>query len=325
MPRIATGLSIVLSLTGCYTTQQAWYHSKLYLSRQPIKELLASPDTDPTLKEKLLLVETLRDFARKQGLHSDHVYHHFIYLKSDSLGYMLQAAEPTRFRAKTFWFPFVGNVPYLGFYDKNDRDLKAAALTAEGYDVYTSGMGGFSTLGWFEDPVYETMLKGSLEQIVSLFFHEWAHHTVWIKNDAVLNENLASFCEYHLTKAFLEESKAQNAQKAKEDYLTYLADEKLFKGWVKDLKAKLELYYLHCQGTCPQKPLIFKEALDHKPVFQQYDFTRRTIWNNATIMATSLYTPELSDIESAFACFKGNMGSFLKKVASSTLSQVCTH
>ena len=53
----------------------------------------------------------------------------------------------------------------------------------------------YSTLGWFEDPLLDTMLRYSDEQLAAVIFHELAHQQLYLRGDTAFNESYASFVE----------------------------------------------------------------------------------------------------------------------------------
>jgi len=103
----------------------------------------------------------------------------------------------------TWWFPIVGRVPYLGYFSKADRDSKASELRTEGYDVYETGVGAYSSLGWFDDPIYSPMLRRSEADFAHLIFHELTHRTLWIRGSVEFNENLAEYAADFLLEKLL--------------------------------------------------------------------------------------------------------------------------
>ena len=62
-----------------------------------------------------------------------------------------------------------------------------------GYDTEYSAVSGWSTLGWFGDPILSNMLKRSEGSLADLIIHELTHSTIYIKNEVDYNENLATF------------------------------------------------------------------------------------------------------------------------------------
>ena len=73
--------------------------------------------------------------------------------------------------------------------------MKAALLKQQGLDTYLGGVEAYSTLGWFDDPILNTMLRWSDERLVAVIFHELAHQQLYVANDTAFNESFASFVE----------------------------------------------------------------------------------------------------------------------------------
>ncbi len=65
---------------------------------------------------------------------------------------------------------------------------QANKLRTQGYDVFVGGVSAYSTLGWFDDPVLNTMLNKDITYLVKVMFHELAYQKVYIKNDTEFND-----------------------------------------------------------------------------------------------------------------------------------------
>jgi predicted aminopeptidase len=63
------------------------------------------------------------------------------------------------------------------------------------WDVTVSPAIAYSTLGWFDDPLLDTMLQYSDEQLAAFIFHELAHQQLYVKGDTGFNEAYAGFIE----------------------------------------------------------------------------------------------------------------------------------
>ena len=63
------------------------------------------------------------------------------------------------------------------------------------FDVMISPAVAYSTLGWFEDPLLDTMLQYSNATLAGIMFHEMAHEKLYVKSDTAFNEAFASFVE----------------------------------------------------------------------------------------------------------------------------------
>jgi len=222
-----------LLFSSCYSLSQSYAFLDAYTTKVPIKDALDSNELSDKQRHKLLLLEKIIDFASAQKLNTEESYKEYIDLKRDAVSYTVSASDSDRFKFKTWWFPFVGTVPYLGFFDEKDRDTKASELSAEGYDISKGSVAAFSSLGWFEDPIYSSMLLRSDDSFVALILHELIHRTLWISGKAKLNENIAEFGGIFLTKKFLKENEMNRELN---HFVDKLRDRKLLKTWIGSLK-----------------------------------------------------------------------------------------
>src|SRR5690606_27837765 len=113
------------------------------------------------------------------------------------------ASEPFRLVPYTWTFPILGSVPYKGFFNEQSAVALADALASEGWDVNVRNPGGWSTLGWFTDPILSEMLEKDEGDLASLIIHEMVHATIFVKDSIEFNENLASFIGDRGAEAFL--------------------------------------------------------------------------------------------------------------------------
>ena len=68
------------------------------------------------------------------------------------------AAPELSLELKTWCYPFAGCVAYRGYFAEADAGHFASGLRQQGYDVYSGGVTAYSTLGWFDDPVLNTVI-----------------------------------------------------------------------------------------------------------------------------------------------------------------------
>jgi predicted aminopeptidase len=61
--------------------------------------------------------------------------------------------------------------------------------------VAVGGVPAYSTLGNFDDPVLNTMMRWDDLKLVSTLFHELAHQVLYIKDDTAFNESFATAVE----------------------------------------------------------------------------------------------------------------------------------
>lgn len=198
--RLAVALGLLLSLNGCgqlsYYAQAVGGQLEIWQRETPIKQLLADATTDSVLKTRLERVQRIRDFAsRELGLPDNRSYRSYADLKRPYVVWNVFAAPEFSLQARRWCFPFAGCVGYRGYFDESAALIYAQRLTAEGFDVYVSGVPAYSTLGWFPDPVLNTFIRYPEPELARLLFHELAHQQVYVQDDTVFNESFATVVE----------------------------------------------------------------------------------------------------------------------------------
>jgi len=150
------------------------------------------------------------------------------------------AAEEFSLRAKTWCFPVAGCVNYKGYFAEEDAHAYAKQLLEENLDVNVGGATAYSTLGWFDDPVLDTMLRGSDTRFVGILFHELAHQLLYIKDDSNFNEAFASFVEQEGVRTWLRD---RNESERIEQFNLGLARNADFSELLKKGRSKLLALY----------------------------------------------------------------------------------
>lgn len=316
-------LFFTLPLSACYSLKQAYWFNNAYNSRLPVASIVAAPSSPKSNfpRAKLALSREVLDYAKEEGLNTGGSYQHYIPEESAQVSYYVQAAYADRLESLTWWFPFVGRVPYLGFFNVNERDDMARTLRDQGYDVSVGAVGAFSSLGWFDDPIYASMTKRTDADFVQLLFHELVHRTFWSEGSVVFNENLAEFVSLKLTKSFLLEKKQG---KGLEEFRAQQEDQEQLRIWLNNLKDSLSKVYSQ-EGLSRSERLELKAETIKKyrdELFPQmktdtYAASRKRSWNNASILAASLYSPDTQRFSEALACLGVvDMGTFLDAIRS---------
>jgi predicted aminopeptidase len=71
----------------------------------------------------------------------------------------------------------------------------AEKLEKQGLDVYVGGVTAYSTLGWFSDSVFSTIIRRNEIATAALIFHELAHQILYVSDDTTFNESFATTVE----------------------------------------------------------------------------------------------------------------------------------
>ena len=162
-------------------------------ARRPITQIQNDPATAPSLRETLRIATSARSFAsRELGLPANASYTTYADLAREYVVWNVFAAPPLSFELRQSCFLIAGCVSYRGFFSESAATTYAASLRAQGDDVFVGGIAAYSTLGWFDDPVLNTMLRWSTPELVKTIFHELAHQLIYITDDSVFNESFAT-------------------------------------------------------------------------------------------------------------------------------------
>lgn len=198
-PVISGLLSLVplLLLSSCspgYVLRAAYEEGKILWRRKPIVEELKKDGLDPAVRAKLETVLDVRTYAKEElALRVGGSYASISYVDGPVLSHLLTAVPKTEFEPYTWWFLFIGSVPYKGYFDRDDAEEEAHALERRGYDTHIRPVGAFSTLGWFDDPLLERLLRLDRVRLAEVILHELLHNTLFVKGSVDFNESLANF------------------------------------------------------------------------------------------------------------------------------------
>lgn len=177
-----------------YGLQQAKGQLHIVTNTRPIKEILNDPAVSDSVKNKLLYIEEVKQFAIDSlGLKASKNYTTFYDQHGKPLLWVVTAAEKYKLQPYEWKFPLLGRVGYKGFFDKEKGQKLKKELDDLGYDTDIGVVSAWSTLEWFRDPILSNMLRREEGQLAELIIHEMTHATLYVSSDVNFNENLASF------------------------------------------------------------------------------------------------------------------------------------
>ena len=208
---------ILSTLTVSACTSFGYYmdlmagHSELLEQQKPVTEILAEKDIKPKLRKLLEMSQDMRDFASKSlHLPENDSYRTYADIKRPFAVWNVVAAKEFSVKPKKWCFLLVGCLSYKGYFTKEAATAYANELKEQGYDVYVAGAKAYSTLGWFDDPLLNTMMYNSEARRAGIIFHELAHQVVYIDNDSAFNEAFATTVEQEGIRRWLEKKGKSN-------------------------------------------------------------------------------------------------------------------
>lgn len=245
-----------------YGIQQGTGQLQLVWNAKPVEEVLNDATFPDSLKQKLRLITDIRKFTVEElGMNESKNYTSVYDQKNQSLLLNVSACEPYSFTPKEWTFPFLGSVPYKGFFDKQEAQKEILKLKMQGYDVDVYSPSGWSTLGWFKDPILSNMLKQSEGSLSNLIIHELTHGTLFVKNDVNFNENLANFIGDKGAKLFLIKKFGIDS-KEYIDYEQSKSDEKIYDDYILKSAERLDsLYNIMGEGNSEEETKMKKKQL----------------------------------------------------------------
>lgn len=268
-----TGLSLLLIIIvlGVWQRELVGYgwlqlkgQLKVVNNAIPLEEFLELPTTTEEQKEKVQIILEAKAFAfEKLGINYSDNYSTIFDQEGKPSMYVVTACDPYFFKARMWKFPVVGSVPYKGFFDlEKAREEASRVKEEEQLEVDIRTAGGWSTLGWFKDPVLSNMLNRSEGDLASLIIHELTHGTLFVKDSVTFNENLASFIGDKGAIMFLENKYGEGSREV-EEFKESLKDEVTFKNYMLQAAQHLDsAYRAMVEFSINEKEALKAQALE---------------------------------------------------------------
>jgi len=313
-------LAIVPVLAACsgigYYAHLARGQYALLAARRPIVDVVADPATPAALRGRLEQAQAARAFASdvlqlpRNGSYTNYADLHRSYVVKNVF-----AAPEFSLVPVEHCFPIAGCVAYRGYYDVARAEAEAQRLKAKGYEVYIGNVPAYSTLGWFDDPVLNTMLQWDDDELAGTIFHELGHQRLYVKGDTAFNESFATFIEQQGLRQWraargLPPGDSQSSQRS--DAFTALI-----------LSARTRLQQLYASGEAPDAMRRDKQAEierlrgDYRTLrdgpwhgYSGYDAWMNAEINNAKLLPFGLYHQWLPSFAALFAQAGGDWRAF---------------
>ncbi len=298
---------------GCQVSY-LWHVSlgqmELLGDRVAIEKALKKYNFSENERRKLLLISEIKIFAReKLQLNIDEdLYSSYVHLGRPYVSYLLRVSPIYELKAYEWNFPVIGSAPYKGFFSKERAKKAAEAFPTDQYDIYIRGVSAYSTLGWFSDPVFSSMLSYSESDFVVMIFHELAHTVLFFKNHIDFNERFAEFLGRKASLAFYLEKEGPESETVKTMHKEW-KDELFFSSFMVQEYQSLSQWYKSKKGkvTPEMKQKRLKEIQDRFVVEIQpqletdrYNYFSNIQLNNARLLSYRSYSYNMGEFEKVF-------------------------
>lgn len=310
------GLIIVLALVWMhdlvwYGYQQGKGQLEIVLGAVEVSDIMQDASAPDSLKEKLQYVARVREYAIKElGLNDTENYTTLYDQKGKPLLWVVTGTRPFAFEPYEWRFPVVGTVPYKGFFTYEFAVDEMERVKSLGYDAGIRTVGGWSTLGWFKDPILSNMLYRSKGDLTNLIIHELVHSTIFVKDSVNFNENLASFIGDLGAEAFLRDTYGENSEELNA-YLTEVQEEQEYATHILRGADILTQLYVGSEGRdsidiAADKTTMIKEIVQNMDTlsFSQIERVQQRLIadlpNNTYFMSFIRYRERQSDLSEMY-------------------------
>lgn len=319
-------MSGIFMLSGCsnlqYYNQTVQGHIQVMQQRQPLQQAIDNDEIAPQFRHKLRLVQELLSFAHGELMLPDNgSYRVYADIGRPFVTWNVFAAPELSLQARRWCYPLVGCMEYRGYFSEAGARNYADKLQQMGWEVYVGGARAYSTLGWFQDPVLNTMLDLDDWQIARLIFHELAHQKLYLEDRTPLNEAFAESVARIGLERWLQTRPAGMAERVQ---TALLREDSLF-SMLLDYRQRLDSLYR--SGRSREELLREKDALfarlldDYRELKRQwqgdgrYDrWLNREQLNNAQLVAISTYRQLLPDFLRLYRKADRDLEEFYRRV-----------
>ena len=320
---------LALLNSGCqmgYLMKSGYGQMKLLSSRVPLTDALQDSALDENKKKKLRLAEEARIFA-EQELHlaTSKNYTSYVELGRPYVTYVVSAAPKWELKHYQWSYPFMGKMPYKGYFNEADAMEEEKSLQKEDLDTYMRGVSAYSTLGWFNDPILSSMLRYDDYDLVNTIIHETVHATLYIKHAAEFNERLATFLGnkgaelFYLKKEGPESPTLQKIRLENDDnklFSTFISEElKSLEQWYKNLPANERAEEKRSERIREIQKKFTAEIVPQLKTDNYKKFSDAKL-NNARLLVYKTYMQDLSDFEKLYEVAGRSYSKFIENCRS---------
>ncbi len=283
---------------------------KILYYAEPIEKKLSDNSFPDSLKTKLRLIQEIKSFAHDSlGLIVSKNYTKVYDQKGKPVLWVITACRAFSMQDYEWNFPFLGDVSYKGFFEKERGEPELKRLEDAGFDTEYRPISAWSTLGWFEDPILSNMLRRSEGQLTELIIHELTHTTLYLPGSVDYNENFATFVGEQGAIQFLKYKFGTNST-AYTNYIQYQQDEEIYGDYmikaVHDLDRLYQHFPSHLHRTQKlklkyQKIASIMKGIDQLPLFHpqryRFNFKDESLPNNTFFMSFYRYRKQQNEFD----------------------------
>jgi len=263
---VGIAILLLLGLSGCstvaYVARLGFGQAKVLLFSRSNEEVFKDPSVSQETKDRIKFVLEVKEYAEERiGLKKTGNYSRYFKVNSQGLLYVISACPKDSLTPYQWNFPIVGRMSYKGFFSLKEAQKERERLERAGFDTYVGRAWAYSTLGWFKDPIFSSMLDGTRAIIAQIVIHELTHTTLFIEDQLDFNEQMATFIGNQGAIEFFSERYGKDSS----DYWkarNILDDELIFGKFIEDICGSLR--ELYSSGLSKERKLELRERIFRK-------------------------------------------------------------
>jgi predicted aminopeptidase len=314
---VASGFYLCGCSSSLYLAKLGWGQANILIHSRSNQAVLEDPGIEESIKEKIRLVMDAKIYGEKAiGLAKTSNFTKFYQVEGSSLLYVVSASPRDRLEPYQWWFPVTGRVTMKGFFSYQDAIRERDKLERKGFDVFLQGARAYSTLGWFRDPIFSTMLDQDPAMVANVVIHELTHATVFFKDQLDFNEQIANFVGGQGAVDFTA-AKFGVGSIFQKRAIGFLEDSVLFSQFMRGVYQKLDDLYARPVPSAVklrEREILFLEA---KEAFNGLKRSLKTDFylgfeqirlNNAAVLALGRYIASIEQIQKVYEKLGRDLG-----------------
>ena len=263
---IGIGIFLLVLFSGCstaaYVTRLGFGQAKVLLYSRSNEEVFKDPSISQETKDRIKFVLEVKQYAEERiGLEKTGNYSRYFKVDKQGLLYVISACPKDSLNPYQWTFPIVGRMSYKGFFSLREAQEERDKLERAGFDTCLRGALAYSTLGWFKDPIFSSMLDRKRAIIAQIVIHELTHTTLFIEDHLDFNEQMATFIGNQGAIDFFSEQDGRDSP----DYWNarnILDDEFILGKFIEDICGSLR--ELYSSGLSRERKLTLRESTFRK-------------------------------------------------------------
>lgn len=191
-------ITIIYAEDLIYYCSQGYYQFKVIANAKKISET-----EDNHSINKLNFAKEIKQFALRYGLKNNGDYEKIVMKEDYNPLFVLSASEEFSIKPYLWNYPFLGDLPYKGFYNRKYLHNELKRLKVQKFDIQLYETPAYSMLGIVPNLLLPGIYEKNEVEFAETIFHELVHNNYFNTQKPELNESVAEAIAEVLTEKFI--------------------------------------------------------------------------------------------------------------------------